>query len=298
MGHGTGGGDGIDPGELHSRVREAGRRARASGALVSLETRLELVPDAGVTFLVRIAEPDTLRKASPVPDGGRPADPFAPPLDPDLYVGEVSRTHLAVLNKFHVLDDHLLLVTRRWADQTEMLDEQDFEAMLIGLAGVDGLAFYNGGPEAGASQSHKHLQLVPLPLAPRGPALPLAEPIEAEKITDGAGTVPALPFRHAVAPMRAEWIDEPSRHAGNAAQTAAALWRVLGHEPTQGRQPLPYNLLATRRWMWLVPRSRGGWSGLPVNALGFAGALLATGEDAFARLIDAGPMRLLQAVAT
>jgi ATP adenylyltransferase len=291
------GGHWIDHRDLREQVRAQVRRARRSGALVTLDTRLELVPDAGVTFLVRVAAPGAFDRPAGATGRLDGADPFAPPLEPDLYVGELSATHRAVLNKFHVLDDHLLLITREWADQTEMLDTADFEALLLGLAGVDGLAFYNGGPEAGASQAHKHLQLVPLPLASRGPALPFAVRLEELTRGGGIGRVPGVPFRHAAAPMRPEWIEDPVRHAGAAAESAAALWRRLGHEPGVRRQPIPYNLLATRRFLWLVPRSRAGWSGLPVNALGFAGALLATDEEAFEHLCETGPMRLLTAVA-
>jgi len=89
-------------------------------------------------------------------------------------VGDISATHVGLLNKFCVLEDHLLMVTRDYAEQTELLDESDFHALLCGLAAVDGLAFYNGGTDAGASQPHKHLQLVPLPLAPGWTGMPLA----------------------------------------------------------------------------------------------------------------------------
>lgn len=285
----------LPPAELHERVRAAGRRAYASGALVPLDTRVRLVPDGGITFLVRVSANVARKEAAAAADDDPPDDPFAPPYDPDLYVGDLTATHAALLNKFNVLDDHLLLVTRHWAEQSEMLDAADFEALLAGLAGIDGLAFYNGGAEAGASQPHKHLQVVPLPLAPEGPALPVADRLEAVTLERGVGRMPGLPCRHAVAPIEPGWLDDPGARAPDMAATAAALWRALGRDPAVGRQPLPYNLLATRRWMWLVPRRRERWNGLPVNALAFAGALLAPDEDAFARLCSSGPMQLLAA---
>lgn len=287
----------ISPVKLVERVRGASERARASGALVPLDTEVRLVPDGGVTFLVRVSA-NVARKQAAAADGSAPlGDPFAPPYETDLYVGDISATHAALLNKFNVLDDHVLLVTREWAEQTEMLDASDFEALLRGLAGMDGLAFYNGGTEAGASQPHKHLQLVPLPLAPAGPALPFADLLEHAQMDDDTGEVPDLPFRHAVAPMRAEWFEDPARHAPDALALAGRLWRTLGHDPQVRQQPVPYNLLATRRWMWLVPRHQDQYEGLPVNALAFAGGLLAPNEEAFGRLCDLGPMSLLEATA-
>ncbi len=292
----------IAPAQLAERVRASTDEARSTGALVPLDTKVRLVPDGGVTFLVRVSANVARKQAVGVSDTPQAPptpeeDPFTPPYDPDLHVGEISATHVALLNKFNVLDDHVLLVTRGWAEQDEMLDASDFEALLLGLAGMDGLAFYNGGTEAGASQPHKHLQLVPLPLAPAGPALPFAELLEHAQSNDGVGQIPGLPFQHAVAPMRSEWIDDPVRHASEAQALAERLWRALGYDPRVRHQPVPYNLLATRRWMWLVPRRRDRCDGLPVNALAFAGGLLAPNEDAFVRLREIGPMNLLRATA-
>ena len=291
----TTGGVRIQPHELLDRARDVSRRARRSGALVSLDTRLTTLCDGGVPFVVRVSPNLERKRAAEAAMGETPQDPLAPPFEADLYVGDVSETHAAVLNKFNVLDHHLLLVTRDHAEQTEMLDVDDYEALLVGLAGIDGLAFYNGGPEGGASQPHKHLQVVPLSLGPEGPRLPVVE-LLGQALAEGAAQAPGLPFRHAVAPVRAEWIEDPRRYAETAAETAASLGRALGHDSRVSRQPCPYNLLATRRLMWLVPRTRAGLPGLPVNALGFAGALLAMDQAAFEQLRRIGPMSLLTSV--
>ena len=59
----------------------------------------------------------------------------------------------------------MLLVTRQYEEQTGALDEVDFDAFATCLSDIDGLAFYNSGPVSGASQPHRHMQLVPFPLA-------------------------------------------------------------------------------------------------------------------------------------
>jgi ATP adenylyltransferase len=63
------------------------------------------------------------------------------------------------------------------------------------------------------------------------------------------------------------------------------------------RQRGPYNLLVTRRWMLLVPRSRERFGAVSINALGFAGSLFVRDESEMAALRAAGPMKALQAVA-
>ena len=69
--------------------------------------------------------------------------------------------HVVVLNKFPVIDRHLLLVTRQFEDQHTPLSHADFDALAAVIAVHGGLGFYNGGRTAGASQAHKHLQWVP-----------------------------------------------------------------------------------------------------------------------------------------
>jgi ATP adenylyltransferase len=61
--------------------------------------------------------------------------------------------------------------------------------------------------------------------------------------------------------------------------------------------PRPYNLLATRDWMFLLPRTRGFFHSIEVNALGFAGALLVRNQEQLAFVRREGPMTLLRNVA-
>jgi ATP adenylyltransferase len=58
----------------------------------------------------------------------------------------------------------------------------------------------------------------------------------------------------------------------------------------------PYNLLATRRWLLLVPRLREFFEGISVNALGFAGSLLVKNAAQLEVLRTRGPMTALQSV--
>jgi ATP adenylyltransferase len=64
------------------------------------------------------------------------------------------------------------------------------------------------------------------------------------------------------------------------------------------RQRGPYNLLVTRRWMLLVPRTREHFGSISVNALGFAGSLFVRDDAEMDALRAEGPMGVLRAVAT
>lgn len=285
----------LSPDQLWPAVAAQSRRARDSGALVPISTAAHALEEAGMRFAVRRVE-GIARKEAAAPSQQNPTDPFAPPYEPDLYVGAISDTHVGLLNKFNVLDHHLLVVTREYEAQTRLLVEADFQAMLRAMAGIDALAFYNGGAQAGASQPHKHLQVVPLPLAEAMPRIPFIPCFERAVRNGTPARSPELPFIHAVAPMPAGWAEAPERAAAAVTDCYHALWRELGYAVTGNEQAVPYNLLATRDWLWLVPRSREQCDGIAVNALGFAGALLVRDAAMQRRLEATGPLGILAGV--
>lgn len=285
------------PGTLWERVRERARAALETGALVPLETRAEVIQEAGVPFSVRSVSTQRAKEAE---DGdARRANPFLPP-DPDLLVGALSPTHAAVLNRFPVLRHHLLVVTRAFEEQSLPLAGADFDALARCLAEIDGLGFFNSGPEAGASQPHRHLQLVPFPVG-GGPApTPIERVLTGVALDPSRATLPIYPFRHAVAPLpETAWrAEDPATRAAQAMELAyRALARRVGLVLTPGEPTAPYDLLATRRWMMVVPRSRERFEGVSVNAMGFAGSLLVRDRDQLEVVRRHGPVAVLQGVA-
>jgi ATP adenylyltransferase len=261
---------------LWSAIVERTARALSSGALVPIHTEVELIEESGVPFLVRVVSnlERKARAARPAPDGGPPKNPFLPPYEEDLFVAHLPPAHVCLLNKFNVFDHHALLVTRHFEEQDSLLTPADFEALLVGMAEFDALAFYNGGRTAGASQPHKHLQLVPVPLAAGARRTPMDEAIRERR----------LPFRHALGPPPGE----PARaHA-----TYLELLRAVGCE----RPGTPYNLLATRDWMLVVPRTQECFESISLNALAFAGSLLVKNREQLERVRAVGPMAMLRAV--
>jgi ATP adenylyltransferase len=267
-----------------STLREAARHALASGALQPIETDTVLVEDAGVRFIVRTVS-SLARKQEAATAQAKRTDPLGD-FEPDLFVADLGPSHYVLLNKFPLLAGHLLLVTRRFQRQECLLTVDDFDALGACLQEVDGLGFYNGGPEAGASQARKHLQLVPLPLAPDS-----ADDVPMERILGGDGP-PA--FTHAFARI------EP--HASAAARHAhyRELLRLVGISAVADAdgdvQSAPYNLLVRRTWMLIVPRSRACFESIPVNALGFAGSLFVRSRTDVERVRGVGPMQVLRAV--
>ncbi|PRX36907.1 ATP adenylyltransferase [Paraburkholderia sp. BL18I3N2] len=285
-------------------LRQAEHALRC-GALQRIETSQTVLESDGIRFVVRqvsslIRKEQQRRQTQQRHDEERPsANPFLP-YEPDLFVADISDTHLALLNKFNVIDNHLLIVTRNFQSQNALLNLADFESLIVCMAEFDGIGFYNAGAAAGASQAHKHLQIVPVPLGVSETPVPI-EPILATTLLDGlAQNVPGLPFRHAFARL------EPGAAISvDAAQSLLSCYRALleaaGVQPVEVdgelHQSAPYNLLVTRRWMLLVPRSQERVEGVSINALGFAGSLFVRDAAQMKAIERLGPMAALQRVA-
>jgi len=289
----------FDKGTLWEAIVKTAARALTTGALRPIPTDHEFIEDGGVRFFVRIlfnlVRKDEERKKRDK-EGGE-ANPFLP-YEKNLFVADISESHVAVLNKFNVLEHHLLIITRELEDQEDLLTQGDFEAMGACLAEYEGLGFYNGGQAAGASQSHKHLQLVPLPLAPEGPRIPIEPLLGGARFKGELGVVPGFPFLHAF--VRFDTDVSSTRHAG-AEKKFDLYCKMLRHvglkaPSTDGRerQSGPYCLLVTRGWMLLVPRSTEFFEDISINSLAYAGTLLVRNGEQMEVLKRRGPMTALK----
>jgi len=267
-----------------SIVQDVIRRAVATGALQPIETETTLLDDDGVRFIVRAVS--SLARKNEARHAAVATDPLGD-YDQDLFVTDLAPSHYMLLNKFYLLAGHVLLVTRRFERQERLLTIEDFAALITCLSEVDGLGFYNGGTEAGASQPRKHLQFVPLPLAPES-----SDEVPMERLI---GSSPGLTFSHAFSRI-APQASAPVLHA---------LYRELLYRcgisavaAADGEfQSAPYNLLVRRNWMFVVPRSSAGFESIPVNPLGYVGSLLVPSQQDLERVRSVGPMQVLRTVA-
>lgn len=287
---------------LWDKVRQQTDHALACGALQPIETRYEFLEQGGMRFLVRmLANLVRKEKANQLQaiqgQQGKAFNPFLP-YDPDLFVADFSSTHLCLLNKYNVVDHHVLLVTRAFEEQDTWLTLADFQALAIAMAAMDGLGFYNGGRLAGASQRHKHLQLVPLPLCPDGSALPLSQAIAQLSLPEQSpGQHPDFPFSHGIIKLPPDWLKTLATAGSTLQRAYQTLLLHLGIDPTQSPEGSPYNLLVTQDWMMAVSRRQEHYQSIPVNSLGFAGSLLVKDESQLTLLKTIGPMTLLRQVA-
>ena len=79
----------------------------------------------------------------------------------------LTQHHTLLLNKFPVKKNHVLIVTKKRQKQTDLINQNDFEAILITMKAMkESFMFYNSGEKAGASQQHKHFQVMDLEYVP------------------------------------------------------------------------------------------------------------------------------------
>ena len=258
------------------------QRALEQGALVPLETR-ELQLEGTAPFVVRRLEgapPRHLASKGPKPN------PFLP-WEPPLEIGRLASSHALILNKYPVQPAHLLLITQGWQPQAGWLDEADWRAVGHVAADTGGLWFFNSGPVAGASQPHRHLQL--LPRHPGEASCPLA-PLLQSQLPNGAGP---WPWRYALSARRdpQQGRDLPLLYREH------ALRLHLGDPAAPGEPRHAYNLLFDDRWFLTVRRVKEHCAGFSVNGLGFAGYLLCTAHSNLDWLQAHGPWTLLAEVA-
>lgn len=141
------------------------------------------------------------------PEKHKKPDPFENP-SPDLLIAQVPRsnaTHNLILNKYPVIAQHFILATQEYRAQTHFLDQDDLnisyaclKAWERGAPNKRLFAFFNSGLHSGSSQSHRHIQFLPVEEM-RGNDSTLWEPLIDSVYEDGIKGVPSMRLSFVVA---------------------------------------------------------------------------------------------------
>ncbi|KAI1335699.1 ATP adenylyltransferase-domain-containing protein [Xylariaceae sp. FL0016] len=157
------------PPNLSALVKAAFTQARTNGDLTYYPTQVAVLKPGSISFQLRFSPALASKPRAPDPKSSdsskKPFNPFeAPPAA--LLVASLP-SHNLVLNKFAVVPDHFILATATVKPQTHVLEESDIAATYACIASYaaareDLFAFFNSGSHSGASQPHRHLQLLPV----------------------------------------------------------------------------------------------------------------------------------------
>lgn len=218
-------------------------------------------------------------------------NPFLPP-DPILTVGKLGDYHHAVLNKFPVCERHLVIPRLEYADQRSPLQYEDFLALSLIMAEHGGLGFYNGGPQAGASQHHLHVQWLPDHPA-NASLLPFIQGLDSD-LEQQIQQQHRWGFDHAFVYVTPS--TEAHEYARSLFQAYQLVCQTMRLAPgDQGLMP-PMNILMQDGWLLVVPRSQERFGGIALNALSFAGRIYVREPEQVEELKQVGVMQVLAAV--
>jgi len=215
------------------------------------------------------------------------------------------------LNKYSVVEEHFLLVTKEFQSQTSPLSPSDLVQAYLLLraaraAGKHIFAFYNCGDRSGASQPHKHLQFFPTENEDGPPIERLARAARIDK-DDKPFALSTLPFanhvRRLVLPVSATHAELEPALTGAFIELLELCISTVRHAADYPVGPPSYNVVLTVGHMYVFPRLRETHllavtrEPLGVNALGFAGLLLVKSPAELEAVRAEGPGTVLGSVA-
>ncbi|KAJ3573086.1 hypothetical protein NPX13_g4826 [Xylaria arbuscula] len=275
------------PPSLPNLVKDAFAKAQASGDLIYYPTQVAIVTVGSLAFQVRYS-PALAQKPKPpkpVEPNSRPFNPFENP-SPALLVAQLLPSHRLVLNKFAVVPEHFILATRDFKPQTHILEPSDIDAAYACVqtyqsAGRELYVFFNSGDHSGASQPHRHLQLLPVDCMKIG--LETTEhggewAVLADQV---CGRRDAMPFTIFTSPINAT-MSTDEKHSiylslyKHAVQAAEANVKAV----EEGEAQISYNFAMTNTCMALCPRTAEGTTlkdsnGNEIGNIGLNGTVLA-----------------------
>lgn len=247
---------------VHSKYSNAVK----DGSVKFTETTSKKLKDkcSGMPYYVSLAK-SLMAKDK---DSNKDVDPFESPEDSMVVNSDINgdgKLQL-LLNKYPVVEDHLILATKKFVKQDSILTPNELQTAYKLICDLDDedentrhLMFYNCGPESGSSQDHKHLQIIKLPqnfitfqdklCNGKEHFLPNIqdEPLQDNKVA----------FAHFVLPLP----EDPTKVSEDllAMCFVSLLQRTLtffqdwlNEKPNRKTS---YNVLLTKNWICLVPRS-------------------------------------------
>ena len=272
---------------IWSKALDISKKAVNCGAVIPLNTIKYKSREESCDFELRFLK-------SPIPkyliEYGPKRNPFIP-WDSRLEIQPINDKHTLILNKYPVQIGHMLLITNNWKPQNGWLNKDDFEAIQNVDKDTTGLWFFNSSKEAGASQPHRHFQL--LPRRYNESVCPRFEwfcSLLNNKNNNNSEISHCISIR------------QRNNIKNTTSQCLYSLYKSMIDEMNLGNIDIinkpskPYNLLITSEWIALITRKTDRSNGFSINALGFAGYFLGTKRSDVDTLIKFGPEKILKDV--
>ncbi len=216
---------------------------------------------------------------------GPKQNPFCP-WEEILEIDKIGDNHQLILNKYPVQKGHILLITNEWKPQNGWLDIKDWRAIQQVNKDTTGLWFFNSSPIAGASQPHRHFQLL------RRSRGEMSCPREKWFLEMNSYQNINSKLKKNIIVSKFNFLENSS----SIFEFYLELCKKLGlGDPISDKKPIhPYNILITNKWIAIIKRKNDHIHGISINGLGFAGYLLVTEKSNINYLKKFGPEKLLE----
>ena len=274
--------------DLWVNVLKTAEFAINSGSLKPFDTKLEFLDCDEYKCELRylLGKPRTQNLLN-----GPQLNPFLP-WDTNLEISEISKNHVLILNKYPVELGHMLLISKDWQPQNGWLSLEDWEALTQVEENIKGFWFFNNSPLAGASQPHKHFQL--LRRLNEKCLFPRQKWFETKLLKSSLGT--SLIDRSCLVLPRYHTGSYRAAKELNKLYLDLCISMEIGN-PIINKKPIySYNLLISSKWIALIRRSKESYKGFSINALGFAGYFLATKNSDIGWIKEKKPISILNEV--
>ena len=233
-------------------------------------------------FIIRELDTSRFKKINSYGPKHNPFNPW----DKILEVDKIGTDHQLILNKYPVQKGHVLLITNTWRPQDGWLDINDWIAIQMVNNDTSGLWFFNSSPIAGASQPHRHFQLL------RRDHDEITCPREKWFLDLEINNDQDSKLKKNIIVSKFNFLD----NSINIYNLYLKLSRKIGlGNPINDVKPrFPYNILITNKWIAIIKRKYDHVHGFSINGLGFAGYLLVTKKSNINYLKKYGPEKLLE----
>ncbi|KAJ5074487.1 ap-4-a phosphorylase ii [Anaeramoeba ignava] len=254
--------------------------------LMCIPTESQLFEDGPLNFIFRILEsqkqkPNALHNNKKE----KQKNPFEPPFEEHLYICELKNHHL-LFNPFCISEKHLLIVTKKFEKQETLIAKKDFEAALECINAVKSLCFYNSGINSGASQPHRHFQLIPIDDS-KFNYIPLEKLIfSKERKKEEIIQLEELGF------INSCFIFDFDKNFLSVDHVFDSYQKIV--DKLDLNEKTSYNLLLTKKWIFVVPRSKESFDNIGVNSMGYVGSFFFKTQDDLKKAIKNGPLFILQ----
>eukprot|EP01132_Coremiostelium_polycephalum_P005680 gene5680-7070_t len=311
--------------KLWEKIVKVSERATQIGAIEKIESSPLFIKENGVNFIVSVAkslskrpfnfqkpeitsnsnncntdDQNTQQQPTTITTSKKFIDPFLP-YDKDLFVSELFGTHNLILNKFNVSNYHSIIATVDYQEQIDPLNKFDFNAIWECIKSTNMLCFFNCGPNSGASQPHKHVQLLVTPFTTSDNdqeellSCPMESLIKQYKNHKSVFEVEQLPFKNAA--INIQFDDKDHKDNSNSSLISyleSQYLSLLNTFNLYNNNSENNSIDSNNNIVDYFPRSNYQSKGISINSVGFTGAVLVRKEEELETLKSYGIMNILK----